>query len=203
YYVKQSHKHAVPRTKFPHVHALAVVLVNLTNVTKVRVGRSDMDVPSWKKGIGPSVVACGAGVLRSWIWPDGASPCRASLCFRGCSRTARARWAREAPACDHPEEGESKKMPLGVRIQPTGHEGAYAHAVVDVESLLQEICMQHRYPCWQVPANKHLGWERRLTLPTRCLVRVSNFHPSPGRPWMVALSEVVSSAKRVPRIWNT
>jgi hypothetical protein len=32
-----------------------------------------------------------------------------------------------------------------------------------------------------------IGYER-LTLPTRRLVRVSNFHPSPGRLWMVALS---------------
>jgi hypothetical protein len=60
-----------------------------------------------------------------------------------------------------------------------------------------------------------------LTLPTRCLVRVSNFHPSPRGPsvdgspalpllgilhlWtrQSPLTEVVSSAKRVPRIWKT
>ncbi|KAJ7823547.1 hypothetical protein B0H13DRAFT_2125127 [Mycena leptocephala] len=147
-----------------------------------------------------SVVACGAGVLRSLDMAGWCKPVSSVAVFPRMFSNCASEVGPRSP-CLRPSRGR----------RPTGHEGAYAHAVV-YAGVTTGICntdtLAGKCPQTNTWAGNALITVRNVTNSSPCP------HAAfPGRPWMVALSfHVLKScicgrdkleAHSLKSIWNT
>ncbi|KAJ7807897.1 hypothetical protein B0H13DRAFT_2152745 [Mycena leptocephala] len=200
YYIKQSHRSVYQFSLRVCTRSRPRYLDEGLSRPK-RCGRSLVGEGNWAT----SVVACGAGVLTSLDMDGWCKPVSSVVVFPrmflNCASEAGPEKLLPA-TIQRKVEGDA----TGVAHPDDGHEGASAHAVVDVA--LRELCFKKLYgtqiPCGQVPRRNTWAGNAGSPCPhaALCASQTSTL-VLVGRPWMVALSEVVSSAKRVPRIWNT